>query len=133
MVNLQTAGNILNFVCEKSKLLLLLTYFCFLSHIMIKFLISGCCNIFPSKFCAGNWRASDQNLRLCACSSIYRRLKTKYNSRERNENCVYLLYVSYAIPCDLAEKMKMKKQLYWRMLVKYFFFSCNNFFKVKRW
>ena len=35
-----------------------------------------CCNGFPLKFCAGNWRAGDQNLRHCACSRIWPRCGT---------------------------------------------------------
>ena len=74
-VNQQNAGNILNFVFEKSKLLLLpMSLFPFANYYQgfdfsRKFCVTpDCCNGFPLKFCAGNWRAGDQNLRLSFAS-----------------------------------------------------------------
>ena len=65
MINQQNAGNILNFVFENSNfffyLQLLFPFanynqgFDFSSKVCVT---PDCCNGFPLKFCAGNWRAA---------------------------------------------------------------------------
>ena len=101
MVNQQNAGNVLNFVFEQSKLLLLPTFFLLRNYQDFDFsrklcVTPDCCNGFPFKFCAGNWRAGDHNLRLCGCSSIWprwRQNQASAGSPQGAKKCFHYTYI----------------------------------------